>query len=126
MALQTYVQSTPFINTVLTIVIIVALSSFRSKVQTFVNKTFYPERQDTLAQLNEVNVALSYVKERRTLGAVLSRKISTAIALRSAGLIYPAQDGKTLYYSSHGGLNKCLSLHAIRYIQDRVLIHGES
>ena len=60
---------------------------------------------------------MSYVRDRKTLGVVLGRKISNAISLRTAGLIYPSKDGKTLYYSSpRGTINVEMSHHALQRI----------
>jgi len=100
MALQKYVASTPLVNTILTILVIVVSSPFRKRIQNFIDRIFYPERYDILEKLNEITTALSYVRDKRTLGAVLSKKISDAISLKSAGLIYTSKDGKTSFYSS--------------------------
>ncbi|MCX6113173.1 MAG: hypothetical protein NTY22_07850, partial [Proteobacteria bacterium] len=53
------------------------------------------------------------------LGAVLGRKISTAISLKSAGLLYPSKDGKTLHYSSHRGF---ISLDMSRHALERIFL----
>ena len=117
LAVQKYVQSTPFIHTVITIFVVVALLPFKNRIQTLIDKTFYPERYDTLDRLNDITAALSYVRDRKTLGSVLGRKISTAISLKAAGLLYPSKDGKTLHYSSHRGfINIDMSRHALERI----------
>ncbi|MEI6080487.1 MAG: histidine kinase dimerization/phospho-acceptor domain-containing protein, partial [bacterium] len=117
LALQKYIQSTPFIHTIITILVVVLLLPFKNKIQTFIDRTFYPERFDTLDRLNDLTSSLSYVRDRKTLGVVLGRKISNAISLRTAGLIYPSKDGKTLYYSSpRGTINVEMSHHALQRI----------
>lgn len=119
LAVQQYIQSTPFIHTIITILVVVILLPFKNRIQMFIDRTFYPERFDTLDRLNDITVALSYVRDRKTLGVVLGRKISKAINLKSAGLMYPSKDGKTLLYSSNRGL---ISLDMSRHVMERIFI----
>jgi signal transduction histidine kinase len=117
LAVQKYVQSTPFIHTIITIFVVVTLLPFKNKIQKLIDKTFYPERYNTADTLNDVTTSLAYVRERKTLGVVLGRKISNAISLKSAGLLYPSKDGKTVYYSSHRGfISMEMSRHALQRI----------
>ncbi|MCX6113416.1 MAG: hypothetical protein NTY22_09110, partial [Proteobacteria bacterium] len=53
LAVQKYVQSTPFIHTIITIFVVVILLPFKNRIQTLIDKTFYPERYDTLDRLND-------------------------------------------------------------------------
>lgn len=101
MALQSYVESTPLIATILTIIVIVVLTPFRKRVQGFIDRTFYPEKYDVLEKINEISSALLYVRDRKTLGIILSRKISSSLSLKNAGLLYFSYDGKNCYYTDH-------------------------
>jgi len=115
MALQHYVASSPLVNTMLTVLIIIVSSPFRKRIQHFIDRNFYPERYDTLEKINELNNALVYVREKGTLGAVLSKKIADSMSLENAGLIYCSKDLKSSIYSSQGRLmNLDISLHALQ------------
>ncbi|MBN1114121.1 MAG: hypothetical protein JXA66_02145 [Oligoflexia bacterium] len=99
-ALQGLIENNPIINTSITIVILILLSPLRNRIQTFIDKTFYPERFDIRDKLSEVTVNLAYVRDRKTLGSVLGKKIANIISVKDAGLIYPSSDGKVSFYSS--------------------------
>ena len=117
MAVQHYVASSALVNTMLTVLIIMVSFPFRKKIQHFIDKNFYPERGDTLEKINDLNNALIYVREKRTLGAVLSKKIADSMFLENAGLIYSSKDLKSSIYSTHGRLiNLDISLHALQRI----------
>jgi len=115
LALQRYIASSPLVNTMMTILIIMASSPFRKKIQSFIDRNFYPERYDTLEKINELNKALVYVREKGTLGAVLSKKITDSMSLENAGLIYCSKDLKSSVYSTQGRLRSLdISLHALQ------------
>ncbi len=115
MALQRYVASSPLVNTMLTVLIIMVSFPFRKKIQYFIDKHLYPERYDTLENINDLNKALVYVREKNTLGAVLSKKIATSMSLENAGLIYCSKDLKSSIYSTQGRLISLdISLHALQ------------
>ncbi len=115
MALQSYVESTPLIATILTILVIVVLTPFRKRVQGFIDRTFYPEKYDVLEKINEISSALLYVRDRRTLGVIVSRKISSSLSLKNAGLLYFSYDGKNCYYTDHLGTKHLeLSRHSMQ------------
>jgi signal transduction histidine kinase len=117
MALQRYVASSPLINTILTILIIIVSSPFRKRLQGFIDRNFYPERQNTLEKINEISKALVYVREKATLGAVLGNKIMSSMDVENAGLIYSSKDLKSSIFSTQGRLiNVDVSLHALQRI----------
>ncbi len=117
MALQSYVKSTPLITTILTILVIVVLTPFRKRVQSFIDRTFYPERYDVLEKINEISSALLYVRDRRTLGVIVSKKISASLSLNNAGLLYCSYDGKSSYYTDYNGTKQVeLTRHGLQRI----------
>ena len=117
MALQSYVESTPLVTTILTILVIIVLTPFRKRVQTFIDRTFYPERYDVLEKINDISSALSYVRDRKTLGVVVSKKITDSLALKNVGLLYCSYDGKNSYYTDTENTQQIeLSRHALQRI----------
>ena len=120
MALQHYIASSPLVNTILTILVIVVSYPLRKKIQNFIGKNFYPERYDTIEKINEITSALSYVRDKGMLGVVLGKKIVNSMFVESAGLIYSARDPKVTIYSSQGrSIPLDVSLHALQRIFPR-------
>jgi signal transduction histidine kinase len=115
--IQKFLDTTPLINTTITIAVIIMLMPIRNRFQTFIDKTFYPERFDIINKLSDVSRDLSFVRDRKLLGVILGKKISSVIQVKEIGLIYPSKDNKSLFFSSpirHFQLD--LSKHVMRRI----------